>query len=510
MSHPMSSYMNKSLPTVVIGAGPVGLAAASHLIARGLEPLVLEADDAVASNIRSWSHVGMFTPWRYCVDRAAAGLLASYGWVHPPADDVPTGGDLVRQYLEPLAVILKDRIRLNARVTAVTRKGMDKVRTSGRDDVPFVVRVTSKDGAMQLIEAAAVIDASGTWTAPNPAGADGLPALGEREGAPLISYGIPDILSGARDRYVVKTIAVIGSGHSALNALIELAALRRDVEAPRILWLVRKAHVEDAFGGESADALKERGALGSETRALIAGGAVEVVPSFRLTRITRTPDGLTLSGDQAGKDMHRDVQELIVATGFRPDFSMLHELRLTLDPWLESAGTIGPLIDPNLHSCGTVRAHGAKELAHAENGFFITGIKSYGRAPTFLLATGHEQVRSIAAHLAGDVDAAARVELELPETGVCNTRPPARDAVQLAPVTASACCTVETPQGVCCVPKPDLAPDAPCCGSTAPAASDLARMAYAAPAASAPKPRENTCCAVSERAPHKCHDLSQS
>ena len=48
-------------------------------------------------------------------------------------------------------------------------------------------------------------------------------------------------------------------------------------------------------------------------------------------------------------------------------------------------------------------------------------MKSYGRAPTFLLATGYEQVRSIAAALAGDWTAARDVQLDLPETGVCST-----------------------------------------------------------------------------------------
>ena len=64
--------------------------------------------------------------------------------------------------------------------------------------------------------------------------------------------------------------------------------------------------------------------------------------------------------------------------------------------------------------------HGAAEFAHPEPGFYIVGAKSYGRAPTFLMTTGYEQVRSIAADLAGDRNAAERVELVLPETGVCN------------------------------------------------------------------------------------------
>ena len=125
-----------------------------------------------------------------------------------------------------------------------------------------------------------------------------------------------------------------------------------------------------------------------------------------------------------------------------------------LDPWLESSGTIGPLIDPNLHSCGTVRPHGARELAHPEAGFFIIGMKSYGRAPTFLLATGYEQVRSVAAALAGNVDAAMRVELTLPETGVCSAQPSGSTVFHpLTLVEAASCCGGPVPaeRDACCV-----------------------------------------------------------
>ena len=115
------------------------------------------------------------------------------------------------------------------------------------------------------------------------------------------------------------------------------------------------------------------------------------------------------------------VDEIVVATGFRPGVEMLRELRTELDPWLEAPVRLAPLIDPNVHSCGTVEPHGFDELRHPEHGFFIVGMKSYGRAPTFLLATGYEQVRSVIAWIDGDMRAATQVRLTLPATGVCST-----------------------------------------------------------------------------------------
>ena len=410
-------------PVAIIGAGPVGMAAAAHLRARGETPLVLEAGPAVGHSIRQWGHVRMFTPWRYSVDTAARALLEAAGWSHPPADAVPTGAEVVAHDLEPLAALpaMTPHLRLDSRVVAVTRRGCDKLRSPGRDALPFVLRVAGPDGTMRLAEARAVIDCSGTWGTPNPAGAGGLPAIGEAEAARSIATGIPDVLGAARARHAGRTTAVIGGGHSALNALLDLAALRATDPATRILWIMRKRRIEDAFGGEGADGLPERGALGSRARALVQSGAVDVLSPFGIAEIRRgEAAALRVLGEQDGRPASFQADALIVATGFRPDLGMLREIRLTLDPGLECAAGIAEMIDPNLHSCGTVRPHGARALAHAERDFYIAGMKSYGRAPTFLLATGHEQVRSIAAALAGDLEAAARVELELPETGVCS------------------------------------------------------------------------------------------
>jgi thioredoxin reductase len=488
-----------ALPVAIIGAGPVGLAAAAHLLARHEQPLVLEAGPAIAHNIRAWGHVRMFTPWRYCVDAAARELLEKTGWQHPPAEHVPTGTELVRDYLEPLADRLSPYIVLNARVMAVTRRNMDKVLSAGRDEQPFVLRIADADGISRIIEARAVIDSAGTWTSPNPAGADGLTAIGEGAASDRIASGIPDVLGRDSIRYAGKTVAVVGSGHSALNVLIELAALREKSFGTEILWIMRKDRIETAFGGEGHDALPERGALGSQARSLVESGAVDVVTPFRISAITRTDAGrLHIEGEHVGATRQLVADEIIVATGFRPDLSMLREIRLGLDPWLECAAALGPLIDPNLHSCGTVRPHGAKELAHPEKDFFIAGMKSYGRAPTFLLVTGHEQVRSIAAHLTGDFAAAARVELELPETGVCNSRPISVGSA-VADAT-SGCCTPATPQGVCCPSKAELPADAPCCGATA-TAPELITQASSCSARPTPaKETASACCAVPEQA----------
>jgi thioredoxin reductase len=410
--------MTSNLPVAVIGAGPVGLAAAAHLATRRIPVVVLEAGDDVAASVRDWGHVRLFSPWRYDVDKAAVRLLEAAGWRPPPPDELPTGRELVDGYLRPLARVpeLAGRVVFNARVEAVTRDATDKVKTAGRELRPFVVRLANDE-----LLARAVIDATGTWATPNPLGASGLPALGERAHAARIHYGIPDVLGAARARFAGRTTLVAGAGHSAANSLLALAELRD----ARILWVTRGDDLTRAFGGGAADGLPARGRLGADLRGLVREGRLRPFTGFRVQRVERDGDGLAVVGLQHEKTVRvGGIDEIIAATGQRPDLSLGRELRLGLDPWLESATALGPLIDPNQHSCGTVRPHGAKELAHPERDFYVIGAKSYGRAPTFLLATGYEQARSVAAMLAGDRDAALRVELDLPETGVCSTGAP--------------------------------------------------------------------------------------
>lgn len=446
------------LPVAVIGGGPVGLAAAAHMVARNIAPVVFEAGTVVGAAVRDWGHVPMFSPWAYNVDSAASRLLERHGWQQPDGEAFPTGHDLAERYLAPLAATpeLAHRIKLRTRVTGIARAGVGKIRTAGRADEPFEIRAAGPQGREERHFVRAVIDASGTWTSPNPAGAGGLPAIGERQAAGRIRYGMPDVLGTERKRYAGRHVLVLGSGHSAIGALLDLAVLSEREPGTRIVWALRKRELARVYGGGSADQLARRGALGSRLHALVDAGAFEIVAPFGVDEIVSTGTGLEIIGEHDGAQATIAADEMVVATGLRPDLSILSELRTDLDAALDCPRALAPLIDPNEHSCGTVRPHGAAELAQPEPGLFIVGMKAYGRAPTFLLATGYEQARSVAAYLAGDHEAARRVELRLPETGVCNGPARQSEAVAAGPAVSSCCASsVKAPlaveaKGKCC------------------------------------------------------------
>ncbi|MEU0402765.1 NAD(P)-binding domain-containing protein [Streptomyces sp. NPDC006197] len=417
----MNATATDQLPVLVIGAGPAGLAAAAHLVDRGLEPLVLEAGPAAGAAVREWAHVRLFSTWGEVTDPAAEKLLAPTGWVKPDAKTYPTGGDWAERYLRPLADVLGNRVRLGARVTGVSRTGRDRIVDADRETQPFTVHVRYADGREEKILADAVIDASGTWAVPGPAGGDGLPALGERAAADRVSYRVPDLDDPAtRARHAGRRTAVIGSGASAFTALAALADLAKspDGTGTHTTWILRRGLSGSTFGGGAADRLPARGALGLAAKAAVDEGHADAVTGFRTEAIERDGDGRLILVAEDGRRLD-PVDEVIVLTGFRPDLSFLDELRLGLDERLQAPVELAPLIDPNQHSCGTVYPHGVKELSHPEQGVYLVGMKSYGRAPTFLALTGYEQVRSVVAAIAGDHESAERVELVLPETGVC-------------------------------------------------------------------------------------------
>lgn len=401
---------------VVIGAGPQGLAAGAHLLERGLEPLVLEAGAGPASAVSEWAHVRLFSKWAEVMDSASKRLLATTGWVEP-GEAYPTGGQWVSEYLAPLADALGDRVRYGARVVGVGKKGRDRSVDAGRDEQPFVVHIVNSDGSEERIEAASVIDASGTWTTPNPAGADGFPAFGEKPAAAagVLGYQIPSMedveaLAGTH-------VVVVGNGASAKGAITQLARVVKQDPSTEVTWVLRRGVVGNTFGGGAADELPERGALGRLAQEAVTDGLVNLVTGFRTESVALEGARAILSAED-GRTLE-PADHVIVLTGFRPDLSILAEVRLDMDLRLQAPSRVANEVDPNIHSCGSIRATGAADLAHPDAGLYIVGAKSYGRAPTFLALTGFEQVRSVVAELAGDSEGAQRVELVLPDTGVC-------------------------------------------------------------------------------------------
>ena len=423
-----------TLPVAIIGAGPIGLAAAAHLTERGIHFTIYEAGDEIGASVRAWGHTRLFSPWEHLIDPASARLLEASGWQAPAVSRIPTVTQLVSEYLAPLALLdaIASRTQTGTEVLAVTREGMDRTRTRARAVTPFALRIRHADGSIEDVPARAVIDASGTYCTPNSLGSSGLDPLGLGDVSDRVSPALPDVLGRDRARFAGRHTTVVGAGHSAANTLLALVKLAAEAPGTRVTWLIRNARAARVTTAPD-DELAGRAELGGRVEELVRSGAIDLVDGFEIIgarRVEGPENEVELVGLRRGESVTHRTDEVVNATGFRPDLGMLRELRLELDDIVEAPRRLAPLIDPNVHSCGTVEPHGFRELTHPEQNFFIVGMKSYGRAPTFLLATGYEQVRSVAAHLAGDTESALRVALTLPATGVCSTD-----------IGGGACCT---------------------------------------------------------------------
>ena len=409
------------LPVAVIGAGPVGLAAAAHLVERGIPFVIYEAGDEIAASVMSWGHTRLFSPWRHLVDPASRRLLEAEGWRMPDSAVPPTGRELVERYLSPLAAhpAIAPHLRLRTEVRGVAREAMDRTRTRGRAASPFSVRIDT-GGELVDVAARAVIDASGTYRSPNPLSSNGLDLLGFDEIADRVTPALPDVRGAQRAAFAGRRVLVVGAGHSAANTLLALVELAREAPGTTITWAIRNAQAVRVSSSED-DELADRARLGGRVDGAVADGLITKIDEFEITRARRLAGGVEILGRRRDEMVAITADIVVNATGFRPDLRMLREIRLELDEVVEAPRRLAPLIDPNVHSCGTVPPHGVRELTHPEPGFYMVGMKSYGRAPTFLLATGYEQVRSVTAWLAGDAAAASDVQLVLPATGVCST-----------------------------------------------------------------------------------------
>ena len=397
-------------PVVIIGAGPIGLAGAAHAQSRGLDTIVLEAGASAGAAVqRVGPHPALLPVVRaHRPGRDRAPRRLRLGGARPPRRTPPvTSGST--GYLQPLADALETTdevdVRYGHRVVGVTRFGRDRLVDSGREDEPLVLQVDTGHGVERI-----TARPSSTPPAPGAGPTRWAATASPRSARPPTPTGSATAsptcaASRAGSRYAGKHVVVAGTGASAQNALVELAHLAESAPGTRVTWLVRRPSVGNAFGGGDNDQLEARGALGKSAERAAGSGAVTARTSFRTASVEQQADGRLTVTDFDGQTV-TDVDEIVAVTGFRPDLAFLSEIRLDLDPVLQSPRTLAPLIDPNVHSCGTVYPHGAKELVQPEPGFYLVGMKSYGRAPSFLTLTGCEQVRSVIAAIAGDHEAA--------------------------------------------------------------------------------------------------------
>lgn len=436
---------NKKSPIAIIGGGPIGIAAAAHLYKNNNSFILFEAGESMAAHVKSWAHVKLFSPWKYNMDKVAKAILQENNIALPDENHLPTGQELLDEYFYPISQIkgVKEKIHLNTKVISIGRKGIDKMKDAHREQLPFEIQVI-ENGQFKIYEASVVLDASGTWGSPNPLGSGGNFAIGEKENADFIHYGIPDIMGEDKAQYKGKNVVVVGGGHSAINSLLSLVELSQEDQTTKIHWVMRKENIERAYGGGEADMLEERGALGTKIKAAVEAHQLQVHSPVFIHQLVKKGETLNILGRKNDTLFSlENVDEIIANTGARPNFDFLRELRYQADASLESVPALADLIDPNLHSCGTVRPHGEAELRQREKDFYIVGNKSYGRAPTFLMATGYEQIRSIVAYINGDFEAAKKVELDLPETGVCSTD---------LSVDGQACCAAPLPKEETLIP----------------------------------------------------------
>ncbi|HEV7239490.1 MAG TPA: FAD-dependent oxidoreductase [Thermoanaerobaculia bacterium] len=373
---------------LVIGAGPMGMAAAIGAADRGHDVTVLERGE-VGASLRTWGPTRFFSPLHMNVSARMRELLGSE---MPDGDDLLTGAEYADRVLVPLASRepLRGRVRVGCKVIAVGRRGLTRTDYAGhplRAERPF--RVLCKDD--ETFDAEVVLDASGGLTVPRPMGAGGLPARGESRLArrPIRTLGT---LASLRDELRGRTVFVLGDGHSAANAITYLEELAREDSSTRVVWAVRSANRRPCEE-VSNDPLPERASVVARANAL-----AEAPPHF--LRVERRAmiesvaqhNGhavVALSGNRIV-----EVDHIAAFTGYRPDGSFLSELAVELSPVTEGGARLYRAVS-NVTDCLMVPAVKRDDLQSGEPGFFFVGSRAYGRANSFLLKTGLMQLETI-------------------------------------------------------------------------------------------------------------------
>ncbi|HEX5176077.1 MAG TPA: NAD(P)-binding domain-containing protein [Chthoniobacteraceae bacterium] len=381
----------KKRQLAIIGAGPIGLEAALAAPRDDYDLTVFERGE-IGASIVCWGHVRMFSPFGMNSSAAGRGLLAANGIAAPPCDALLTGREFVERYLAPLAAKLDARIETGVEVVAITRAGagkMDHIAQPQRGATPF--RLLLRRGHVERFEEFdLVLDCSGTFLSPNPLGDGGIAALGETAVKERIAYGIAAASNGAYPD--AGRFLVVGGGHSAATVVRDLAR----IPAREITWVVRRA-VSLPCTRIADDPLMERDRLATEANALAR--RIDFRPGTAVHEVRSDGNGFVVVLKQSGKPREPTaihVDHIIAATGFRPDPALTRELQVQTCWATEGTYKLAAaLLGSTGGDCLAVPAFGAETLLHPEPGYFALGMKSYGRAPDFLIKTGLEQIRAL-------------------------------------------------------------------------------------------------------------------
>jgi len=378
----------------ILGAGPVGLEAALAAAEGGYPFTVYEAAPSAGGNVRSWGHVRMFTPWDLNVSPRMRRKVDA-----PSGSECPTGQELAERLLDPLAELpdIAPSLRLGTRVLSLGREGLlkhEEIANAERGRHPF--RILLSSGDREWTERAdVVIDATGTYGNPNRLGDAGIPAPGERSLDSEIRRQIPDFAREGAD-WAGRTVLLAGAGHSAQTAVRELARLAQEAPGTRVIWVLR--HAEPDWGTHEGDPLPERARLAAEAQSLASGSspAVEVRRGMAVEELSRPNGKIEVTLRNGSHSEKVAVDRILSLTGFVGDHELyrqlqVHECYATCGPINLSAALLGAAAG----DCLAQTTHGAETLLNPEPGFFILGIKSYGRNNTFLMRVGWDQVSEV-------------------------------------------------------------------------------------------------------------------
>jgi thioredoxin reductase len=376
---------------VIIGAGPVGLAAALGGVQRGWDVSVLESDE-VGTALRRWGATRFFSPLGMNLPPGTREIL---GRNVPDDESILTGPEFADNILGPLAQsdALAGRIKVGHRVVAVGRAGLTRCDFAGhpiRSERAFRLLVDTPQGE-KTFEADSVIDASGTYGQPVAIGFGGMPAPGERS---LAQRPIRDLgeLHAIRDSMHGKRILLTGHGHSAANAILVLAEIAEQAPETQIVWACRSFNQRPCVEVPS-DPLPERQQVVAQANQLAMRPPGWLTMQRRASvESLANEDGASRVALSGGRVVV--VDEIVALNGYRPDLSFLSELPIDIAPVTEGSGRLARAL-ANVTDCLSVPSLTPADLDTGESGFHLAGAKSYGRARTFLLKNGYAQLHSM-------------------------------------------------------------------------------------------------------------------